>query len=115
MNCTIYEYINQAWNGGAFREEPTEEVVEEYAEYNGLDEHVAAQYFNKYCANGRKAQSGKQRKIKDKNTLAMNMKYHGRNINKFYCKKCLMKMLDMDEEKWNKNIEQFKQQGCALF
>ena len=45
----------------------------------------------------------------------MNMKYHGRNINKFYCKKCLMKMLDMDEEKWNKNIEQFKQQGCALF
>ena len=54
-------------------------------------------------------------KLKIKNTLAMNMKYHGRNINKFYCKKCLMKMLDMDEEKWNKNIEQFKQQGCALF
>ena len=52
---------------------------------------------------------------KDKNTLAMNMKYHGRNINKFYCKKCLMKMLDINEEKWNKNIEQFKQQGCALF
>jgi phosphoadenosine phosphosulfate reductase len=115
MNCTIDEYINLAWNGGAFRQEPTEEVIKEYAEYNGLDKTVAKQYFNKYCANGCKTNSGKQKKIKEKNVLAMNMKYHGRNINKFYCKKCLMKMLDMDEDKWNANIETFKQQGCALF
>lgn len=115
MNCTLEEYINQAWNGGVFREDPTKEVIKEYAEYNGIDETVARQYFNKYCANGCKSKSGKLKKIKEKNVLSMNMKYHGRNINKFYCKKCLMEMLDMDEEKWNKSIEQFKQQGCVLF
>lgn len=118
MNCTIDEYVNQAWNGGAFREEPTKEVIQEFARYNGLDEDdikVAEQYFNKYCANGCKTQSGKPKKIKDRNTISMNMKFHGREIDKFLCKKCFMKLYDMDEEKWNWWIERFKQDGCALF
>lgn len=115
MNCTIDEYINQAWNGGAFREEPTKEVIQEYAEYSHLDENIARQYFNKYCANGCKTQSGKTKKIKEKDVIGMNMKLHGRNINKFYCKKCLMKLYDMDNEKWNSEVERFKQQGCDLF
>ena len=115
MNCTLDEYINQAWNGGVFREEPTEEVIKEYAEYSNLDENVARQYFNKYCANGCKSQSGKAKKIKAKDVIGMNMKLHGRNINKFYCKKCLMKLYDMDKEKWNSEVERFKQQGCDLF
>ena len=115
LNCTLDEYINQAWNGGVFREEPTEEVIKEYAEYSHLDENVARQYFNKYCANGCKSQSGKPKKIKEKDVIAMNMKLHGRNINKFYCKKCLMKLYNMDNEKWNSEVERFKQQGCDLF
>ena len=115
MNCTVDEYVNQAWNGGVFRDEPTKEVVKEYAKYSNLDEKVAAQYFNKYCDNGCKSQSGKLKRIKAKDVIGMNLKYHGRNINKFYCKKCLMKMYDMDEEKWNKQVESFKQSGCALF
>lgn len=115
LNCTLEEYINQAWNGGVFREEPTEEVIKEYAEYSNLDENVARQYFNKYCANGCKSQSGKPKKIKAKDVIGMNMKLHGRNINKFYCKKCLMKLYDMDKEKWNSEVERFKQQGCDLF
>ena len=115
LNCTLDEYINQAWNGGVFREEPTEEVIKEYAEYSNLDENVARQYFNKYCVNGCKTQSGKPKKIKAKDVIGMNMKLHGRNINKFYCKKCLMKLYDMDKEKWNSEVERFKQQGCDLF
>ena len=115
MNCTVDEYINQAWNGGVFRDEPTKEVIEEYAKYSNLDEKVAAQYFNKYCDNGCKSQSGKLKRIKAKDVIGMNLKYHGRNINKFYCKKCLMKMYNMDEEKWNKQVESFKQSGCDLF
>ena len=115
LNCTLDEYINQAWNGGVFREEPTEEVIKEYAEYSHLDENVARQYFNKYCANGCMTQSGKPKKIKEKDVIAMNMKLHGRNINKFYCKKCLMKLYNMDNEKWNSEVERFKQQGCDLF
>ena len=115
MNCTIMEYINDAWNGGVYREEPTEEVIEEFARYNGLDKKIAEQYFNKYCANGCKTSSGKLKKIKDRDTISMNMKFHGRNIDKFLCKKCFMKLYNMDEKRWNKYIEQFKQSGCTLF
>ena len=115
MNCTVDEYINQAWNGGVFRNEPTKEVIEEYAKYSNLDEKIAAQYFNKYCDNGCKSQSGKLKRIKAKDVIGMNLKYHGRDISKFYCKKCLMKMYNMDEEKWNKQVESFKQSGCDLF
>lgn len=118
MNCTIDEYINIAWNGGTFREEPTREVVEEFARYNGLGEgniKVAEQYFNKYCSNGCKSQSGKLKKIKDRNTLSMNMKFHGRDVEKFLCKKCFMELYEMDEGKWNWYIDRFKQDSCALF
>lgn len=118
MNCTLDEYLNVAWNGGTYREEPTEEVIKEFAQYNGLDvgdTKVAAQYFNKYCSNGCKSKSGKLKKIKDRDTISMNMKFHGRKIDKFLCKKCFMKLYEMDEEKWNWWIERFKQDGCALF
>ncbi len=118
MNCTLEEYLNTGWNGGAFREEPTKEVIQEFARYKGLDEgdtKVAEQYFNKYCANGCKTQSGKPKKIKDKEVLAMNMKLHGRNISKFMYKKCLMSMHNMTKENWDMQVAEFKKQGCDLF
>lgn len=115
LNCTVDEYINQAWNGGVFREEPTKEVIKEYSAYTGIDENVALQYFNKYCANGCKSKSGKIKKIKEKEVIGMNLKYHGRNITKFYCKKCLMKMYGWDIDDWNLEISKFKEQGCTLF
>ena len=111
MNCTIDEYLTQAWNGGTFRDEPTDEVIQEFAEYNGLnvgDTKVAKQYFNKYCDECEK-------RIKDKTTLAMNMKFHGRDVSKFLCKKCFKKLYEMDDDKWNKYVESFKRDGCALF
>lgn len=111
MNCTIDEYLTQAWNGGTFRDEPTDEVIQEFAEYNGLnvgDTKVARQYFNKYCDECEK-------RIKDKTTLAMNMKFHGRDVSKFLCKKCFKKLYKMDDDKWNKYVESFKRDGCALF
>lgn len=115
MNCTLEEYLNVAWNGGTYRNEPTDEVIEEYARYNNIDKDVAKQYFNKYCVNGCKSQSGKLKKIKSKEVLAMNMKLHGRGISKFMCKKCLMKMHDMTNEDWYNQIAEFKKQGCDLF
>lgn len=111
MNCTIDEYLTQAWNGGTFRDEPTEEVIQEFAEYNGLnvgDTKVARQYFNKYCDECEK-------KIKDKTTLAMNMKFHGRDVSKFLCKKCFKRLYEMDDDKWDMYVESFKRDGCALF
>ena len=111
FNCTLQEYLAQAWNGGIFRDEPTDEVIQEFAEYNGLnvgDTKVARQFFNKYCDECEK-------RIKDKTTLAMNMKFHGRDVSKFLCKKCFKKLYEMDDDKWNKYVESFKRDGCALF
>ena len=115
MNCTISEYLTQAWNWGIYRDEPTKEVIEEFAQYDNLKYDIAEKYFNKYCENECKTQSGKVKKIKDKQVLGMNMKLHGRNTNKFYCKSCLMKKHNIDNEQWNKYIDDFKKSGCDLF
>ena len=115
MNCTLKEYYQQAWNGGVFRKEPTEEVVEEYATYNDLDINIARKYFNRYCSNGCLNKRHEPQKIKSKDVLGMNMKLFGRNIEKFKCKKCLMKEMSWTKEDWNEQVESFKLQGCKLF
>lgn len=112
MNCTLDEYLKIAWPGGSYRTEPTEEVIQEFADYSGLDFEIAKKYFNKTCCN---SIHNRVVKIKDKNTLAMNMKYFGRNLEKFQCKRCLMRELNMTEDYWNKRIKSFKSQGCQLF
>lgn len=45
----------------------------------------------------------------------MNMKVHGRDISKFYCKKCFKDLHNMSENDWNERLEAFKQSGCNLF
>lgn len=107
MNCTQKEY-HTCWNGGTLREEPTQEVIEEYAERNGLDINIASKYFNHCCEDCNK-------RIKSKEVLAMNLKYNGRNTTKFFCKKDFMKRLNMTKEQWDSNVERFKDSGCSLF
>lgn len=115
MNCTIDEYIKGAWTGGVFRIEPTEEVIKEYAAHNNLDYIIARKYFNRHCMNGCLNKRRQPLKIKDKEVLGMNMKMFGRNIDKFQCKKCLMKEFDWTQEDWNNRVKGFKIQGCLLF
>lgn len=115
MNCTVEEYVTRAWNGGVYRPEPTEEVIQEYAQYADLDIGVARKYFNRYCANGCLNKRRQPLKIKDKDTLAMNMKMFGRDISKFLCKKCLMKEFGWTTSQWDAKVADFKSQGCKLF
>lgn len=107
MNCTEEEYLT-CWNGGSLRKEPTEEVICEFADRNNLNLTVAKNYFNHSCCDCNK-------KIKDKNTIGMNMKFSGRDINKLYCKKHLKEKLNLNNEEWNDYIEQFQKEGCELF
>lgn len=109
MNCTLDEYLTQAWNGGTFRNVPTEQVIDEFAMYTGIHKEVAVHYFNKTCC-----RCGKTR-IKQRDVLSMNLKLHGRNVNKFYCKKCLMDQYHWTSENWNQQVNAFKKQGCDLF
>jgi len=108
MNCTLEEY-SRCWNGGRFREKPTEEVIQEFMRYKGLDNRdLAEKYFNQICCKCEK-------EIKAKNTIAMNLKFYGRETEKFLCKKCLMKELHIDGNQWNQYIDSFREQGCSLF
>lgn len=109
VNCTLAEYIQNGWNGTLYRPEPTEEVINEFMEYKGItDRNIALQYFNKTCC-----ECGKN--VRQNDVLAMNLKMNGRNTNKIYCKKCLMKELGMSKEEWDNNVADFKAQGCKLF
>ena len=109
LNCTVAEYVKDGWNGGLYRPEPTEEVVEEFMLYKGLtDYNVALQYFNKTC-------ECCGRNVRQNEVLAMNLKLLGRNTSKIYCKKHLKEMLGMSNEEWDSAVKDFKRQGCALF
>lgn len=115
MNCTIYEYVNICWCGGIYRKEPTQEVVEEFSKYSGIDIEIASGYFNKYCCNGCINKLREPLKIKDKDVIGMNMKMYGRNIQKFKCKRCLMKDLELTKEQFQTKVNEFKDGKCALF
>lgn len=107
MNCTEKEYLT-CWNGGIFRNEPTEDVVEEFANRNNLDIIVAKNYFNHTCTECNK-------RIKHKDVIGMNMKFNGRTISNMYCKKHLKQKLQLTDEQWDYYVETFKSQGCELF
>jgi len=108
LNCTCDEY-HLNWNGGQLRKEPTEEVINEFMEYKGLEsKDLALQYFDKRCESCNK-------KVYKKDEIAMNLKLFGRTINKFKCKKCLMKEMGWSNQEWDNYVKRFKQQECKLF
>lgn len=107
MNCTIDEYI-YAWNGGIVRDEPTQQVIEEFSRRNNLDYDVAKKYFNHKCVECNK-------KVKGKEVIGMNLKFNGRTVSELYCKKHLTQKLNMSNKEWKQWIEIFKQQECDLF
>lgn len=115
MNCTLKEYVQEAWNGGTFRKEPIPEVIQEFADYKGITYDVAEKYFLRTCSNGCLNKRGNIASIKDKDVLAMNMKIFGRNIDKFMCKKCLLKYFEWTKDDWTNKVDEFKRSGCDLF
>lgn len=91
------------------RSEPTPEVINEFMNYSGIqDENVAKGFFNKTCA-----ECGKN--IRQRDTIAMNMKFNGRTTDRLYCKKCFKKRMDWDEDQWQWHITAFNRQDCVLF
>ena len=107
LNCTFHEY-HMNWNGGLVRPEPNEEVISEFAMVMTLDHVVAAKYFNHTC-------KVCDKKVNKKNDIAMNLKFLGRNIDEFHCKKHLMELLELDKEQWNYYVDTFTKSDCNLF
>lgn len=50
-----------------------------------------------------------------KDEIALSQKMLGRQITSFYCIKCLAAELDCELEDLAVKIQEFKEQGCALF
>ncbi len=50
-----------------------------------------------------------------KNTIALNKKLLGLNIDHFYCLACLAGFLNVTTEDLLDKIEEFKEEGCTLF
>lgn len=51
----------------------------------------------------------------DKDTIALNKKLLGKNIENYYCLDCLAAYLDTTVEDLIDKIEEFKEEGCILF
>ncbi len=51
----------------------------------------------------------------DKNTIALNKKLLGMEIENFYCLDCLADYLNTTVEDLLDKIEEFKEEGCTLF
>lgn len=113
LNCTLSEY-HYCWNGGVYREQATPEVIQEFANHKGIEYDVAEKFFSKTCDHCNNTK-GKPRPITKKDEVSMNLKLLGRNTEKYLCKKCLMKYMDISEEQWQEYIKRFKSQGCDLF
>jgi hypothetical protein len=50
-----------------------------------------------------------------KDEVALSQKMLGREITSFYCIKCLAVELDCESDDLEIKIQEFKEQGCALF
>lgn len=107
LNCTVKEY-HVCWNGGLYRPEPTEEVIQEMCDYTGTDREVAVKYFNKTCC-----ECGAN--VRQREVLGMNYKYFGTDSNVVYCKKCLKKKFNLNTTQWKEQVSKFNEQGCTLF
>jgi biotin operon repressor len=53
--------------------------------------------------------------ISDKDVIALNKKLLGRSVKKKLCLPCLADYLSCTEDDLREKIEEFKEQGCALF
>lgn len=51
----------------------------------------------------------------DKNTVGINKKLLGLEVQNFYCLGCLASYLDTTVKDLNEKIEEFKNEGCKLF
>lgn len=50
-----------------------------------------------------------------KDEVALSLKMLGRNITQFYCISCLAEALDCNQDDLVIKVQEFKEQGCALF
>ena len=107
LNCSLEEYKNGAWKAGMIRDEATEDIINEFADTQGLDVNIARKYFDKTCMC-----CGKKLK---KDDIGATMKFYGRIVESFKCCKCIAKELKITTKELKEKLKYFKSTGCDLF
>jgi phosphoadenosine phosphosulfate reductase len=107
INCTLQEFLDGAWKAGIVREEATDEVIEEFAQYKNMSVDKARKYFKQNRCDCGKRLSG--------DVIALNMKLLGRETNARMCIKCLAEFTETTKAKLKEDIDKFKDEGCNLF
>lgn len=107
LNCTLEEYKNGAWKAGMIRDNATDEIIEEFAEQQGLSVELSKKYFDKTCMC-----CGKKLK---KDDVGATMKFYGRIVDNFKCCKCIAKEFDIKPKELKDRLKEFKNNGCDLF
>lgn len=51
----------------------------------------------------------------DNNTIALNKKLLGMDIDNFYCLDCLANYLNVTVDELLEKVEEFKEEGCTMF
>ena len=96
MNCTLQEFLDGAWKAGIVREEPTDEVIQEFADFKDISFEQAKKYFKaNRCSCGKRL---------SKDVIALNMKLLGRNTEGRMCLKCLAEFLGTTKQELKKQI-----------
>lgn len=107
INCTLQEFLDGAWRSGMVRDNPTNEVIQDFANLKGISFDEAKKYFKtNRCSCGKRL---------SKDVIALNMKLLGRNTDGRMCLKCLAEFLGTTKQELKNQIKEFKQQGCNLF
>lgn len=107
LNCTLEEYKNGAWKAGMVRDNATEEIINEFAQQQGLKIELAEKYFDKRCMCCSK-------KLK-KDDVAATMKFYGRLVEDFKCCNCIAKDMGIKTKELKDRLKFFKESGCDLF
>ncbi|MEY8352479.1 phosphoadenosine phosphosulfate reductase family protein [Lachnospiraceae bacterium 54-53] len=108
MNCTSEEYKQVAWNGGMYRDAPTEKVIDEMQKHMGIsDKVIVEKYFNNCC-------SGCGKKVK-KDEVGLSLKFYGRKTKELFCFRCLGNELNISRKELKEMAAKYKSDGCSLF
>ncbi|WP_291567096.1 MULTISPECIES: phosphoadenosine phosphosulfate reductase family protein [unclassified Clostridium] len=117
LKWTLEEYQNGKWKQGVSKEyeimqlKATPERVQQLADIKGVSYKIAAKYFNKICACGKKL---------NPDEVALFLKLNGRFENtedsrQYLCKKCTCEKEGWTSKEYQQQVMKFRNDGCNLF
>lgn len=105
LNCTLEEYLKGAWRKAALvRRKPNDAVIEEFANYKGIDKKLARKYFGTFCSCGAALSA---------QDVGLSLRLFGDSA--LLCSDCLSIMLGTTKSQLDDQVHFYRSMGCGLF